>query len=324
MERSGLIANAPVSQTLPDEPEGEVVREGRVVHVSKKSCRVLTNEIIIDCAIPPEIAAVQKSAIAVGDEVVIGRRSDNSAVIDEILPRRTFLSRPDPHLRGLERLVAANVDLVVHVASIVRPPLRPRLIDRYLLAIQRGGASPLICINKYDLRDTDEARAELAALEPYLQIGVPFIFCSAKDDSGIAQLKSALKGNFSVFVGHSGVGKSSLLNALDPTLALRTNEVSNLSSTGRHTTTASTLYRLGENTLIIDTPGIREFGLWALDAETLRGYFHEFDEFTSSCKFNDCTHTHEPRCAVKDAAASGLISTFRYETYLRLLAEIGG
>ena len=168
-----------------------------------------------------------------------------------------MLSRPDPLNPHLQRLIAANIDVVANVVSTKLPPLRPRLIDRFLIAIQRGGAAPLIVVNKIDL-DRD-----LTPLRVYEELGVPVIGCSTKSGEGLDALRAAVSGKTSALVGHSGVGKSSILNALDERLQIATGDL-HRRGTGRHTTTSSTLHDLGGGTLIVDTPGIRELGLWDL------------------------------------------------------------
>jgi ribosome biogenesis GTPase len=263
----------------------------------------------------------QKSTLAVGDRV---RISDESGVwkLKTVLPRRTVLARPDPLHKHMQRLIAANVDVVIHVVTLKSPPLRPRLIDRFLIAIQRGGAQPVLCINKVDLLTPEERDRELPKLAPYLQLGVPVIGCSAMTGEGLEQLRKEVEGKMAALVGHSGVGKSSILNALDRSLELATNILRRKQGTGRHTTTASTLYDFGGGTYLIDTPGIREFGLWDLDRESLREYFPEFDEPSESCRFTDCTHVHEPDCAVKEQVEEGELSAARYETYVRLWEDL--
>ena len=292
---------------------------GIVISVASGRCRVFLAGREIDAIVPAEIAVRQKSALAVGDHVRVGEESGVYR-LTEVLPRRTVLARPDPLHKHVQRLIAANIDVVVHVVSVKAPPLRPRLIDRFLIAIGRGGAEPVICVNKIDLA-ADRA-AELAKLATYRDLGVAVIACSTKTGEGIDELRREIFGKTGALVGHSGVGKSSILNALDRRLRVRTKEVQRKRGTGRHTTTSSTLYDLGNGTYVIDTPGIREFGLWDLDRESLRDSFPEFAEAAEFCRFNDCTHTHEPQCEVKDRVERGAINPARYDTYMRLFNDL--
>jgi len=291
-----------------------------VISVASGRCRVFHDHREIDCIIPPEIAVRQKSALTVGDRVRISEESGVTTVA-EVLPRRSVLARPDPLHAHRQRLIAANIDVVIHVVSVKAPPLRPRLIDRYLIAIGRGGAQAVICANKIDLLEGDERSTELAKLDTYRDLGVPVIACSTKTGEGLDELRSIVTGKTTALVGHSGVGKSSILNALDETLQIATNTL-HRRGTGRHTTSASTLFDFGDGTYLIDTPGIREFGLWDLDRDSLRGYFPEFQEPADSCRFNDCTHVHEPDCEVKDRVERGEINRARYDTYVRLYNDL--
>ena len=291
-----------------------------VISIGSGRCRLFHDQREFDCLVPPELAKRQKSALAVGDRVVT-EISEGGCRLTGVLRRRTVLSRPDPLNPRVQRLIAANIDVVIHVVSVKAPPLRPRLIDRFLIAIQLGGAQAGICVNKIDLLDAGERARELASLDPYRALGVPVIACSIKSGEGIADLRALVEGKTCALVGHSGVGKSSILNALDERLDIATGEL-HKRGTGRHTTTASTLHDLGGDTFLIDTPGIREFGLWNLTADTLRDYFPEFAEPGEYCRFNDCTHLHEPGCAVKERAEAGELSQARYDAYVRLAEDL--
>jgi ribosome biogenesis GTPase len=316
-----LMARLDDHVTAVDVDESERATAAIVMSVASGRCRVFHDDREIDCTVPPEMAIRQKSALAVGDRVRVSQEDDLPRV-EAVLPRRSVLARPDPLHAHRQRLIAANVDVVIHVVSLKSPPLRPRLIDRFLIAIQRGGARPVLCINKVDLVDPDEREAELEKLEPYLDLGVPIIGCSTKTGEGLETLRAEVEGKMAALVGHSGVGKSSILNALDEKLQLATNTLHRKRGTGRHTTSASTLYDFGGGTYLIDTPGIREFGLWDLDRESLRDYFPEFEEPSELCRFTNCTHVHEPDCEVKERVESGEINRARYETYARLWSDL--
>ena len=250
-----------------------------------------------------------EGGIAVGDRVTV-----EGETVRTVLKRRTWLGRADPGT-GQIRAVVANVDTVVVVVSVVAPPLHPRIVDRYLIGIGRGGAEAIVAVNKIDLGD-----GELALLDPYAAAGVPILPVSADAGIGLAALKLKLRGKTCAFVGHSGVGKSSLVNALMPEAAQTVGEVSEGYGRGTHTTTASDTFDLGEGTRLIDTPGIRAFGLGWLTRRELAFGFPEFEGHP--CRLRSCTHTHEPDCGVREAVEKGEVSKFRYDTYLGLLEEV--
>ncbi|HUP61686.1 MAG TPA: ribosome small subunit-dependent GTPase A [Thermoanaerobaculia bacterium] len=307
--------------TAPEVVDAETSDTGIVMSVTSGRCRVFRDGVELDCLVPPEIAVRQKSALAVGDRVHVSEES-GAWRVTTVRPRHSVLARPDPLHTHVQRLIAANVDVVIHVVSVKAPPLRPRLIDRFLIAIQRGGARPVICVNKIDLLDAEEREHELEKLAPYLGLGVPIVGCSTRTGEGLDALRKEVQGRMAALAGHSGVGKSSILNALNTSLQLATNTLNKKRGTGRHTTSASTLYDFGDGTYLIDTPGIREFGLWDLDREALRGYFPEFDEPSELCRFTNCTHVHEPDCEVKDRVERGELHPARYETYVRLWGDL--
>ena len=223
--------------------------------------------------------------------------------VSGISPRRTILTRTDPINERRDRVIAANVDCMVIVAAITNPPLRTGLIDRYMIAAARGGIQPILCINKLDLS------ADTSAVAGY---EIPIVRCSTKTGEGIDDLRDLLTGRVAVLTGHSGVGKSSLLNALTKEDQARVGSLNDETGKGRQTTTASRLYHLKNGARIIDTPGIREFGLGAVTPGELKAAFPEFSG--EGCHFNDCTHKDEPGCLIRQAGGP------RYDAWLRLLA----
>ena len=307
----------------PGAPDAELAEPGLVVAITRGQCEVEVGGETLICHLPKALSLTQQSELAVGDRVQLARRSGGELVAAQILPRGSRLSRPDPFLAHRERVVAANIDLAVVVASLRKPPLSTGLVDRYLVALAHGGVDAVLAVNKADLAVEPRAEdPEVVLLEPYRGLGVPIVYCSTRTGEGIAELGRLLAGKTAVFVGHSGVGKSSLLAALSPGLEVRVAEVSRVDHKGRHTTTRARVYRLAGGTRIIDTPGIREFGLWQMGARELALYFDEFESLAVGCRFNDCSHSHEPRCAVRDAAERGEIAPERYATYLRILESL--
>jgi ribosome biogenesis GTPase len=240
-------------------------------------------------------------------------------VIERVEPRHGILTRSS---RGREHVLVANVDQVVFVVSLVEPELKPHLIDRYLASAVKGQLRPLLCLNKADLV---EAVAYLPLLGYYNQLGVPTLMTSAADGTGIARLRGWLRDRQTVFSGQSGVGKSSLLNAIQPELGLRVREVSEVNQKGKHTTTTAELIRLNFGGWVVDTPGVRQFQLWDTLPEEVEGLFAEFRPFVPLCAFPDCSHTHEERCAIKRAVRRRQIPEDRYFSYLGLFhgAEVG-
>ena len=305
-----MAVESPIARTTA--PDGVA---GQIVHVDKAVCHVQIGDSVQLCRLSKQLVQTQQSHVAVGDMVAVVDRGGGDPFVETVLPRRTFLSRPDPGNAFRERVIVANVDRIVIVVAVVSPPLHPRLIDRFLVAIQRGGAKATICVNKIDLL---ENRSELDRLAPYHRLGLAVVECSTVSGRGIDDLRQSVSREVCAFVGHSGVGKSALLNALKPELALRTGSVSEGYGRGTHTTTASTMWDIGDGTRVVDTPGIRSFGLFKLKTHELAMYFDDVAALAGDCKYRDCTHTHEPICAVKAAVESGAFDRDRYDTYIRL------
>ena len=217
--------------------------------------------------------------------------------------------------RGRRHVIAANVDAVLIVSALAEPGLKISLVDRYLAAAEFAGVRPVVVLNKADLVDVALYQWVVGL---YTQLGYETVVTSAADGRGLDRLRALLKAGVTAISGQSGVGKSSLLNALQPGLNLRVREVSDWTSKGKHTTTAAELIRLDRGGYVVDTPGLRQFELWGVLPGELEGCFIEFRPFVPLCRFPDCSHTHEGRCAVKDAVYWGWIHSGRYESYLKL------
>jgi ribosome biogenesis GTPase len=264
----------------------------------------------------------ERLKLAVGDEVLVEPDVRGGAwAICEILPRRSRLARRAPGGAYGERIVAANVDQVVIVFAAAKPEPHPRMLDRFLVIAEANALPARIIVNKIDLVGEGEAHARFA---PYERAGYPMHFTSTKRGDALDTVRGVLHGCVSVFTGPSGVGKSSLLNALFPGLGLRVGEISASVNKGRHTTVGATMIPLpGERGgYVVDTPGLREVGMWALAADHLDICFPEFRPFIPQCRFADCTHTAEPECGVKDAVTRHDVSTERYGSYLKLRDEL--
>jgi ribosome biogenesis GTPase len=257
--------------------------------------------------------------VAVGDRVSVTPSGDRHGLIERIEERRSVLSRQDPSAPvSAEHVILANPDQVLIVFAAAQPEPHLRMVDRFLVVAEANDLPAILCVNKVDLVGLEAARATFAEYE---RIGYPVLYASAVDSLAIDALRALLTDRITVFTGPSGVGKSSLLNALLPSLDLRVGEVSEVTSRGKHTTRASHLLPLplGEETYVADTPGIRELALFDVDAANLQFYFVEMKPFLHECRFPSCTHDHEPDCAVRRAVEAGAISVARYDSYLRLL-----
>ena len=261
----------------------------------------------------------------VGDRVrfVVERESpERIAVIEEVLPRQNKISRPQPsgtQRRSLEQVVMANVDRLWIVASLAQPPLNLRFVDRILAAARLQSVPAGVLFNKSDL---EEAADPMPLVELYGRLGYPTLLCSAASGEGLEDLARELSAGIFAFVGLSGVGKSSLLAAIEPGLELRVQSVGEKHGHGRHTTTNSRLYALHTGAYLADTPGMREFGLWGVFKRDLGDGFAEIEEFAVDCRFRDCLHLEEPGCAVRAARDSGEMDDGRYLSYRALIEEL--
>ena len=253
---------------------------------------------------------------AIGDRVLVSLVEDGQGLIDTIQPRKRMISRLAPLPRGeYEQIIIANPDQIVFVFSCAEPAPRTRMLDRFLIIAEEQSIPALIIANKTDLVTMEYAR-EL--FDHYADIGYSLIYSSVPIGKGIAQLKEELIGKISALAGPSGAGKSSLLNAIQPGLGLTIQKVSQTTGKGKHTTVASELFPLEGGGYVADTPGLKALALWDIEPEELDGYFPEIRPLVAQCQFSDCTHSHEPSCAVIEAVENGEIHPQRYDSYLRL------
>lgn len=311
------------------------LHEGRVLSIIPQGIMVDHEGELIRCILKGLLKKEKthaKNLVAVGDIVLYETTSEGEGIISHIQPRRTVLSRADNLSRRKEQLIAVNVDQVIITVSVVNPPLKCSIIDRYIIAARKGGMQPLVVINKIDLFDDQEISDPVTleaermiydeAIRAYAAADVPLISVSTVNGDGIDALKSAMRNKTSVFSGPSGVGKSSLINVITG-LDLRIGDVVEKTKKGSHTTTTTQLIPLKFGGWCVDTPGIKSFGVWDLRSEEIEGYFSEIHEVGLHCKFADCTHTHEDQCAVQQALEEEKLSPLRYESYQALKQSVG-
>lgn len=295
----------------------DAVLYGRVVSVHGLRSRVYGDDgELYACTVRQLLKSLstdQRNVVATGDRVAFRPDQSGGGVIDRIEPRYGMLSRTS---RGRRHVIATNVDFLLIVTSCGQPGLKPALIDRYLLTAEQYGIRPLICFNKSDLID-------IAELQPiagvYAQLGYLTLFTSVASGQNIDYLRALLGNKQTVLAGQSGVGKSSLLNSVEPKLGLRVGVVSQENEKGKHTTTNATLIPLASGGAVIDTPGIRQFQLWDITAGEVAALMPELRPYASQCRYPDCLHVHEDDCAIKDAVADGRIDARRYDAYCHLL-----
>lgn len=310
-------ADAPDPAPEPSGPVGVVMESGNGL------CRVALGEEVILCAMRGSLSAQRSlytQPVIVGDRVTVTLNGAGGGVVEEVLPRRTVLARPDVFAGPLQQALAANVDQLLIVSAWLNPALWLELIDRYLIAAERFQLAATLCVNKIDLaEELDECHAMLA---PYRALGYPIIMTSALSGAGLDGLRLLMANRTTVLSGLSGVGKSTLLSAIFPGMNLRTGETSDRRHEGKHTTTQATYLRVDGHTAVVDTPGIREFGVAGLRPGELAAFFPEVADLAGGCRFSDCTHQHEPHCAVRAGVADGLIAPSRYKSYLKIFQEL--
>jgi len=269
----------------------------------------------------------QTTLVAVGDRVRLRPKADDTGQIEEVEERESVLSRRQPGTgTPIEDVILANPDQVLVVFAIAQPEPHLRMLDRFLVIAEANELPAIICINKIDLENLATAQT---LMQPYVDMGYSVIYTSATGDIGIDELRAQLLGSTSVLTGPSGVGKSSLLNALYPEFDLLTGDLRTFLAKGSHTTRTARMLLLptsdeedGQQTFVADTPGIRELGLYEIDPADLGFYYMDIEPHVNECRYPNCTHNHEPGCAVRAAVEGGLVTQARYESYLRLLEEL--
>ncbi|MFW6457103.1 MAG: ribosome small subunit-dependent GTPase A [Planctomycetota bacterium] len=291
-----------------------------MLNVASVACTVDTEEGEYNCAARGRLTESdtgEKNPVTVGDHVRIEVTGNMEGVVTEVLPRNSRLSRTSPNDLHTEHVIVANLDQVLIVASVKDPPLTVGIIDRYVIAAMYGGMEPAICINKVDLAEEDSDHEEIVRI--YRELGYPVVVTSATTGQGLDDLRSVLKDQSTVLAGHSGVGKSSLINALQPGLELKT---APLGWKGTHCTSAVTLLKLDIGGYVADTPGVRELNPWNIEKHEVQQFFPEIWELSHDCRMPDCTHVHEPDCEVQDALERGEINPRRYESYMGIVSTI--
>lgn len=296
---------------------------GTVVKVMGKFYTVAKNGNFYNCSLRGKMRSFPdaerfSNPVAVGDFVDFEWEDDGSGLINKVFERKNVFSRRDKGRRK-EDIIAANLDLVVILQAFDYPPVNFRFADRVLVRAAGEEIPAVLCINKSDLANDDDRKR---VNDYYKNSGVELFFFSAINASGLESFRSLIRGRRSILAGTSGAGKSTLINALDPGLELRTGEVSDSTRKGRHTTTNVEMITLEDNTSIIDTPGMKAFGLMDIHPEELGMVFHEFNDYASECLFSPCTHDHEPGCGVKVRLEDGIISEERYISYLNILNSL--
>ena len=258
--------------------------------------------------------------VVVGDHVSFILEADQNGYITDLTPRKNYIDRKSTNLSKISHIIAANIDTAFLVVTLKEPRTSLGFIDRFLLAAEGFRIPVCLVFNKMDIYNEEERTAIRHLQNIYGKIGCETLCTSVKTGEGIEALKSKINHHVSMCSGHSGVGKSAIINVIDPNLNLKIGDISDYHNKGKHTTTFACMFAVGDG-FIIDTPGIKEFGLIQYKPDEIRDYFPEIRQFNNQCKFNNCTHVHEPGCKVQDAVNKGIIALSRYENYLSILQD---
>lgn len=299
--------------------------KGLVVKNTGSSYLVKTDEgLAVECIIKGNFRIKglrSTNPIAVGDRVILGEQTGETVYITEIEDRKNYIVRKPTNLSKQLHILAANIDLALLIVTLKSPTTNTTFIDRFLATAEAYRIPAHLLINKVDLYDAEDLEYMEALIQLYNAIGYPCTVISAKKDIGIDQLSSLMQGKISLLSGNSGVGKSTLINAIDPLHNARTGDISESHHKGMHTTTFSEMFELANGGYLIDTPGIKGFGTFDMKPEEVGHYFKEIFAASEECRFNNCTHTHEPGCAVLAAVKEHRISESRYTSYLSILND---
>lgn len=299
--------------------------KGLVVKNTGSSYLVKTDEgLAVECIIKGNFRIKglrSTNPIAVGDRVILGEQTGETVYITEIEDRKNYIVRKPTNLSKQLHILAANIDLALLIVTLKSPTTNTTFIDRFLATAEAYRIPAHLLINKVDLYDAEDLEYMEALIQLYTAIGYPCTVISAKKDIGIDQLSSLMQGKISLLSGNSGVGKSTLINAIDPLHNARTGDISESHHKGMHTTTFSEMFELANGGYLIDTPGIKGFGTFDMKPEEVGHYFKEIFAASEECRFNNCTHTHEPGCAVLAAVKEHRISESRYTSYLSILND---
>ncbi|MEM8667572.1 MAG: ribosome small subunit-dependent GTPase A [Planctomycetota bacterium] len=303
--------------TAEKDSAGQPLKSGRVISVHGLKSRVVTDDgHMYECAVRQVLKSLsieQRSVVVAGDHVQFRAESEVDGMIEHVEERKGVICRTS---RGQQHVLVANIDILLIIASVAEPSLKPALIDRFLLTAEQCELEAVVVLNKVDLVDPVGLQ-QLAGV--YASMGYRVLMTSAESGMNIHYLRHLLQGKQTALAGQSGVGKSSLLNAVDPGLGLAVSRVSQDNQKGRHTTTAAQLIPLKAGGAVFDTPGIRQFQLWDISAEEVAGLMPDLRPYVSACRYPNCLHLNEDDCAVKNAVADGWIDARRYDSYCHLL-----